>query len=122
MFPTFKNYQLLYVSKDLANLKPGQVVVFKNDNQILIKRIAKVYGDTYWVNFKSPAYYFITDSDKQKCEMFEKISIKCMEKRHILEDEVFVLGDNLENSIDSRVYGPIKKSSIIGCLETNDNL
>ncbi|MUG86519.1 hypothetical protein GNP92_09210 [Paenibacillus timonensis] len=26
----------------------------------------------------------------------------------------FVLGDNLDNSLDSRTYGPIKRSQIIG--------
>ena len=32
----------------------------------------------------------------------------------IAQDEYFVLGDNRINSLDSRSFGPIKKTSIIG--------
>lgn len=30
------------------------------------------------------------------------------------EDEYYMLGDNIDNSLDSRMYGPIRRDQVIG--------
>ena len=33
---------------------------------------------------------------------------------NLLKDEYFILGDNRENSLDSRKFGPVKRDQILG--------
>jgi len=88
MAPTLKEGRLIFGMRRHAALNAGDIIVFKHNGEIMVKRIAAVGGQT------------ITVADK--------IFI-------IPEDGYFVLGDNLENSFDSRFWeNPfVMKSEVI---------
>ena len=85
----------------------GDIVVFEhkkgNKNISLIKRIEAAEGDT--VEAKGEKLYINGE---------EKEGYKCEEEfEYVLgKDEYFVLGDNADESTDSRVFGIVNKSQI----------
>lgn len=91
------------------------------DNKQLIKRVIGVPGDRVVVNVGVVRIYnsehpdgFLPDEQGP-----EKTAITTTEgniDETINEGEVFVMGDNRENSLDSRSFGPIKSEDIVGEL------
>lgn len=100
MEPTYHDRQVLLVNLityKVAVPKSGDIIVFSyaGDNSIrFIKRIKGVPGE----------------------EVMYQGETKVLQK-----DEYFVEGDNTFGSTDSRVYGPINKSQIIGKVITFNN-
>jgi signal peptidase I len=93
----------------------GDVVVFDSPvdaREDLVKRIVAVPGDmvaiqsgVLYVNGKAQEEPYITESPFDGADMPEV---------RLGSDEVFVMGDNRNNSGDSRLFGPIGVDSIIG--------
>lgn len=84
-----------------------RVIGLPGDRVVVKKGIVTVYNADKPSGFKpdieGPENGFITATDGNIDETIE-------------DDEVFVMGDNRENSLDSRVFGPIKTTEIIGDL------
>ena len=97
MKPTFHDFQFIYASKKINTIKPGQIIIFKHNDETLIKRVARTSGQFYYCDFQTPAQYYVPESNDFDIGLFEKFKIKSIEKRHLLPDEVFVLGDNFRN-------------------------
>lgn len=88
MYPTMEDgdFVLCSVVKDADSLEIGDIVVFKKDDKLLIKRILLTEGMTY----------------KQ-----EDTSV------FVGNNEFFVVGDNTDNSRDSREFGPISAEDVV---------
>ena len=101
----------------LLNPHPGDVIVFKpNGNQnthYYVKRVVAVPGDT--VEFRDGRLYV---NGKQENGGYDKVADPGIAEAPIVlgNDEFFVLGDNRNNSEDSRSgnIGPVKKELIEG--------
>lgn len=76
-----------FVVKNPDEIKIGDIVVFDFDGKRYIKRVAEGAGYIYRIG----------DSDEEAV---------------VGENEFFMLGDNRDNSLDSREFGPIDKSCI----------
>lgn len=115
--------KLTYRFRDPQN---GEVVVFKyplNKNVDYIKRIIAIPGDEimilnnkvylYKAGAKEPTIldeqYLYSDAITQG-----KTYLQEGQKIRISEDEYFVMGDNREQSSDSRSWGLVPKENIIG--------
>lgn len=115
MLPDFKDGELLLVEKVSYRIyKPsrGDVVVFKaptSTNVDFIKRIIGLPGDTVRVENG-----FVYINDKKLEEPYEKQETRGNLVLTLGNDSYFVLGDNRGGSTDSRVFGPIARSTIEG--------
>lgn len=90
MHPTLKNNTLIVVDKYLFKLfeiKKGDILILQVKNEEMIKRIAHLPGEKFELDGT-------------------EISLN--------KNEIYVLGDNPKESIDSRNYGPLKGENIIG--------
>lgn len=131
MLPTFINNEYLIAEKisyDFKQPNRGDVVIFrypKNPSIIYIKRVIGLSGETVNIkdnkvmvsknaegpfeqleeNYISPGTRTSIYSNEINTEDF-KLTLKA--------DEFFVLGDNRDHSSDSREWGVLPKSNIIG--------
>lgn len=119
MEPSFHNGSIVYYSNNFTkeDIKKDSVIIFSNPNvtgALSIKRIVATGGtvsvknNVLYVNGLKTQYgsqsdyteYYIHDAEW-----------------NIKEDSVFVVGDNYNNSVDSRSYGSIPISSIVGIVK-----
>jgi len=123
MLPTFFSGDYIFTSKVTYKLRPiqrGDIVVFKEPRRHeieYIKRVIGLPGDKIMVK---NGIVYLNDIPLQ--EDYISLSTPLMpngfliEGRPIIvpENSVFVMGDNREVSSDSREFGPIQTTSIIG--------
>ena len=120
MMPTLEVNDRVLVNKlsyKLHEVHRGDVVVFErlpsehDEIRDLIKRVVAVEGDT--IETRGDTLYVngqpVREPYRNGASIGASISL-----RTIPENEVFVMGDNRSNSTDSRVFGPIDESRIVG--------
>jgi len=96
----------------------GDIVILKVDGQQntdeYIKRVVGVPGDT--LDIDGAGHVLVNGSILTEPYAMGYTDQKSYIKYPLAlqKDEYFVLGDNRENSLDSRNYGPIKGGDIIG--------
>ena len=122
MAPTLENKQEILVNRfiyTVSNPKPNDVVVFlPNGNEkahYYVKRIIGVPGDT--VQIKDGAVYVNGELFEEAVETAAILDAElAADEITLTDDEYFVLGDNRNNSEDSRYanIGNVKKEYIIG--------
>ena len=91
MEPTLPEGSIIVCSRIFRELQVGDIIVFEKDGMLLVKRIAAVAGET--VNLTQLIY-------------MEAIPIPVRENPVLTvpEESFFVLGDNTQNSFDSRYW------------------
>lgn len=123
---------------ELDDPERGDVVIIdsKKANKRLVKRIVGLPGDTIYIQNNSlvvngePANYEVVSRDSTSIIIQEELEDMVHQARlssrymnrstrsHgptvVPEDQYFVLGDNRDNSADSRVYSFIPRGEIIG--------
>lgn len=124
MYPTFQDRE--YIFTNLVGLRfgdpqRGDVIVFKapgEENKDFIKRVIGVPGDTIslddgkvYVNSQAldESEYLSSDVRTLKGSFLQEGMTKT-----VPEDSLFVMGDNRQASSDSREWGFLKKSEVIG--------
>lgn len=123
---TYENNDRVFITK-VSTYERGDVVVFKvNDKENYIKRVIGVPGDTVemiddilYVNGKKIDEPYLEKKKQELTEsnLTEDFNIKTLESTKsakVPEDTFFVMGDNRQNSMDSRELGFITKNAIIG--------
>ena len=98
----------------ISNLKIWNLMSQNEVNDqgtVYIKRIVGTPGDQ--VNIQSNGSIFVNDIELEiknvnKTNNGDTFDIK------LSENEYFLVGDNRENSFDSRIFGPISRDRIIG--------
>lgn len=110
MNPTYEDGTTLLLDK-LSDVKNNDCVAIysKQLNEILCKRVIALQGDT--VEIKDGVVFL---NGKQLEESFNKDTETNLKKTTISEGKVFVMGDNREHSIDSRVLGVLNTSDVKG--------
>lgn len=114
MEPNYKNNDIVLLKKYKV-IKRFDVILFNRDeNNKLVKRVIGLPGETIEIKRGN-----ILINDEPITNKNGNGDILDMEKITLLEDEFFALGDNYDNSLDSRFFGPIKKETIKGIIEKN---
>jgi len=94
--------------------KSGDVIVFHSpvtEGEDLVKRVVAVAGDS--VAVRDGALY-VNGEKKEEAYLKEQDFSGVFPETVIPEGQIFTMGDNRNNSGDSRLFGPVDKDSIIG--------
>jgi signal peptidase I len=117
MFPTYDDGQVLTVNKIayvIGSPQHGDVVAmyFPGETEKrFIKRVIAVPGETVTI-FQGHVYINNQPLEESYLDS-ELVTIPDL-KRTLVAGEYFVMGDNRGNSSDSRAWGPVPESFIIG--------
>lgn len=123
MSPTLRNSQRFLLNRVelyLREPQSGDIVVIKDpeDGGLSIKRIIAIAGQTVeltgggvLVNGRK-----LSESYLQAGTRTYSYHVRDHERIPCGRQQFFVLGDNRENSADSRVYGPVPRQNILGVV------
>jgi signal peptidase I len=95
--------------------KNGDVIVFHSPvtaGEDLVKRVIAVGGDTVSV---ADGKLYVNGVVQNEPYLMEQNFAGEFPETRIPDGQLFVLGDNRNNSGDSRFFGPIDKKSVLGC-------
>lgn len=115
MEPTLRPGDWVLVSSGpLHEPRRGEIVVFKSEvknGENLIKRVVAVGGDT--VEVRDGSLYVNGQSQDEKY-LLEPTIRGSYPKTVIAKGFLFLMGDNRNNSEDSRIFGPVSEKAVIG--------
>ena len=113
MLPTYHDGEpILLLRSNWARspLQKGDVVLFKSGDEVLIKRIAFLPGEALPLE--------ATFAFRRLADRFDPAppdpAAPGLERLIVPADRVVVLGDNRRNSTDSRTFGPIALTAVLG--------
>jgi signal peptidase I len=122
MVPTLKVGDRVLVNKlsyDLHDVHRGDIIVFKappaaeaGNIRDLVKRVIGLPGDT--VEARSDGHIYINDRRLNEPYLPDGTRTTNLPPTKIPPGHLFMMGDNRAASKDSRVFGPIKESAVIG--------
>ena len=97
-----------------AEIRSGDIVVFEYGQTYLIKRVVGLPGDTVAV---VKGVLYVNNIKYDESYLSEECITRFMDssfKVTLGEDEYFVMGDNRDNSRDSRSFGCVPRDTITG--------
>lgn len=114
MDTTLKQGEILLLEKYDKNYERFDIVVIKEGNERIIKRIIGMPGES--IKIIDGIIYINGEKieDEYASSITNDFSLEKFELETIPENTYFVLGDNRIVSKDSRILGPIKKENIQG--------
>ncbi|WP_207695848.1 signal peptidase I [Enterococcus sp. DIV0212c] len=136
MEPTFKDQDRIFVTKNQQPVRYDIVTFSPKDQEqaSFVKRVVGIPGDTIWFEenklfinhqMKEKTTSPVSDADKRAIDLPDgtikvNVSVSVMNQLKGLEripkNEYFLLGDNRNNSTDSRMLGLIKADQIEGVV------
>jgi len=121
MFPTLHDNDILLLKKFDKSIDRFDIVVINCGKSKLVKRVIGLPGETIRISVthvgnNSVSHIFINGEELVEDYGYENMIDNGIAANDIIlgNDEFFVLGDNRNNSSDSRIIGVIKKSDIKG--------
>ena len=128
MMPTLSDGSKIIVSTlpwSIDAIRTGDIVIADREEYTVIKRVIAMPGEKVKiVNEGDHADIYVCSSDRdfmpsdrlKEDYILEPMKpVEGKEQEWVLsEDEYFICGDNRNDSLDSRSYGPIKKDKLIG--------
>lgn len=116
MLPSFSNGDKIFIDKNFGNLNRGDVITFlypKDKSKWYFKRVIGLRGENVeiregkvFINNQIIDEPYIDDSFNQSKANFSP--------RIVPENQYYVLGDNRDNSSDSRYWGTVGRELIKG--------
>ncbi|MCW2928255.1 MAG: leader peptidase [Thermoleophilia bacterium] len=112
-------------AKLAARIDRGDVLVFRapqKGSPLVVKRVIGLPGESIEArngliaidNEKTLVEKWIPESEREAgSPAADTVDIK---RTFLEDDEVFLLGDNRDNSIDSRSFGPVKLDRVVGTV------
>lgn len=130
MEPTLYDGNLLMVNKmayNIHDINRFDVIVFHaNEEEDYVKRVIGIPGDT--IEYKNDTLYINGEATEEEyLQTFKEESEKPLTEDFTLEEvtdeakvpegKLFVLGDNRQDSLDSRYFGFVPIESVVGKVD-----
>ncbi len=117
MYSTLHDGEIMLLNKisyKFNNIKRFDIVVVKTSDDKIIKRVIGLPGET--LKIENNILYIDGQEVKEPFlnEDTADFDIRDIGYTKIPDDYYFVMGDNRDNSKDSRMIGPVKRKQIIG--------
>lgn len=117
MYPTLKNGEIMILNKinyRFNDIKRGDIVVIKTDTGKIIKRVIGLPNET--LKYENNILYIdgVEVKEPYLKEKTEDFNLSEIRVKKIPSNYYFVIGDNRDNSKDSRIIGLINKKDIKG--------
>lgn len=113
MTPTLLSNDIMILNKIgyyLNGVDRFDIVVIKHNNDYLIKRVIGLPGET--LEYKDGKLLI---NDKEIEEDFINVNTKDYKlDKKIPKNSYFLVGDNRNNSVDSRIFGVVSKKDFLG--------
>ena len=116
MLPAFSDGDKLLTDKDLSDLKRGDIITFlypKDRSKSYVKRIIGLPGETVEIR-EGKTYINGQIFDEPYVEEQHNQSKPSFPPREVSKYQYFVMGDNRDNSSDSRYWGTVDEKLITG--------
>lgn len=123
MEPNFYDHEYLIIDELSYRLREplrGEIVVFRyprDESQFFIKRVIGLPGETVEVTDAHVVIYNDANPNGKALDedpYLDGVLTQGKKKITLGPDEYFVMGDNRDESLDSRSFGAVKKSEIVG--------
>ena len=111
MYDTLKDGDIMIlniIDYKFNDINRFDIVVVYEEDELLIKRVIGLPGET--IEYKDNTLYINGKKVKEEFGTYETNDFSYT----IPKGEYFILGDNRTNSMDSRVFGSVKKKQIKG--------
>ena len=108
MYPTFTGNEVLLLNK-VRTVHRLDIVVIEYNDERQIKRVIGMPGDTIEVRDREILINGLTLVDEFGVELYDSF-----DPITLGDNQYFVMGDNRDESKDSRYYGPIYRNEIEG--------
>lgn len=117
MNDTLKDGDILLLDKYDNTFERFEIVVFNYSGERLIKRIIGLPGEV--VSYKNNKLYINGNEieDDYGLGYTEDFELKNLNLTKIPDNEYLVMGDNRNDSLDSRYFGTISKDKILGSVK-----
>lgn len=113
MYPTLKGKEYMILNKLNKDFKRFDIVVIDTGKTDIIKRIIALPGESISCE-KDNKIYINGRKLNDKYAFGNTCQNADIKKITLAKDEYYVMGDNREDSLDSRYYGPFAKKKIKG--------
>lgn len=123
MQPTFRDGQLVWMDRQhyrFHNVREDDIVIFRHDREFYIKRVYATAGEIVEVLRSDDGATNLAESmgppERLRSLLRQNPHVGSVEAVRVPPKCVFVVGDNLNNSLDSRDFGPISANDIVGYI------
>jgi len=122
MEPSFRSHQVILIDRQYYQHHPvrrGEVVILRQDDTVLIKRVYALAGDSFWTMFNADdgeLFRDIVSPDKlpRMKRLMPMLPSYRLTRVTVPKDSIYVVGDNTNASIDSRQFGSVPLSAVLG--------
>lgn len=112
MYPNVQDEEVLILRTGDTQIERGNIIVARVDGKKYIKRVVGLPNET--IQIVNGYVYINAEVFEEEYTYPTSFYGVASDEVHIPDDCYFIMGDNRDNSTDSRVFGAVSRKCIIG--------